>query len=218
MRRAVATSTSAKAASIAIPNRYGPCRETKPFGRPSVPGDYVYQTPELLGSERNGPDLSNIGARQPSSVWQYIHLYQPRAVVPQSIMPAFPWLFQVQDKQPAGELRVPLPPEIAPPNGVVVPTEDGKALVAYLLSLKQPKIEQPGAVAAKAPPGAAGGTPAFDTTEGEKLYAANCAACHGADGKGIPGAFPLSPAIPSLTLPILTATSASCCMALRVRK
>ncbi|MCE7903340.1 MAG: hypothetical protein DYH20_12035 [Gammaproteobacteria bacterium PRO9] len=59
----------------------------KVFGRPSAPGDFAYQTPELLGSERTGPDLTNIGARQPSDVWQYIHLYDPRAVVPQSIMP-----------------------------------------------------------------------------------------------------------------------------------
>ncbi len=79
------------------------------FGRPSAPGDFAYQTPELLGSERNGPDLTNVGARQSSSVWQYIHLYQPRAVVPQSIMPAFPWLFRAVDKAPAGEQPVPLP-------------------------------------------------------------------------------------------------------------
>jgi cytochrome c oxidase cbb3-type subunit 2 len=160
------------------------------FGRPSVPGDYAYQTPELLGSERNGPDLSNVGARQPSSVWQYIHLYQPRAVVPQSIMPAFPWLFQVVDKAPAGQSLVPLPPDFAPAHGVVVPAEDGKALVAYLLSLKQAPIGQPGVAGAKAPAGIPRGAPAFDTGEGEKLYAANCAACHGADGKGVPGAFP----------------------------
>jgi cytochrome c oxidase cbb3-type subunit 2 len=66
------------------------------FGRPSAPGDFTYQTPELLGSERTGPDLTNVGARQASTVWQYIHLYNPRAVVPQSIMPAFEWLFEVE--------------------------------------------------------------------------------------------------------------------------
>ena len=51
-----------------------PLAEDKVFGRPSAAGDFKYQTPELLGSERTGPDLTNIGVRQPSSVWQYIHL------------------------------------------------------------------------------------------------------------------------------------------------
>ena len=82
-----------------------PLSADKPFGRPSAPGDYAYQTTESLGSERNGPDLSNIGTRQSSSIWQYIHLYEPRAVVPQSIMPAFPWLFGVVDKLPPERKR-----------------------------------------------------------------------------------------------------------------
>ena len=75
-----------------------PLAQDKVFGRPSAAGDFAYQTPELLGSERTGPDLTNIGARQPNAVWQYIHLYNPRAVVPQSIMPSFSWLFDVVDK------------------------------------------------------------------------------------------------------------------------
>lgn len=164
-----------------------PLSGDKPFGRPSAPGDYAYQTPELLGSERNGPDLSNIGKRQSSSVWQYIHLYEPRAVVPQSIMPAFPWLFRIVDKVPAGEKPVPLPPQFAP-GGAVIPSDDGKALVAYLLSLKQPVLTstQPGAP----PLSSAGGTPGFDATKGATLFADNCAACHGAEGKGVPGTFP----------------------------
>ena len=120
-----------------------PLSGDKSFGRPSAPGDYAYQTTELLGSERNGPDLSNIGTRQSSSIWQYIHLYEPRAVVPQSIMPAFPWLFRVVDKLPPGEKAVPLPPQFAP-GGAVIPSDDGKALVAYLLSLKQPTLAQAG--------------------------------------------------------------------------
>jgi cytochrome c oxidase cbb3-type subunit 2 len=47
-----------------------PLPQDKVFGRPSAPGDFAYQTPELLGSERTGPDLSNVGARQASDVWQ----------------------------------------------------------------------------------------------------------------------------------------------------
>lgn len=163
------------------------------FGRPSAPGDYAYQTPELLGSERNGPDLTNVGVRQSSSVWQFIHLYEPRAVVPQSIMPAFPWLFRVVDKAPGGEQAVPLPPTVAPRHGVVIPSADGKALVAYLLSLKQPPIPQAqtsGGASSAAIPSAAGGAPGFDAADGAQLFATHCAVCHGAEGKGVPGAFP----------------------------
>jgi cytochrome c oxidase cbb3-type subunit II len=164
----------------------------KVFGRPSTRGDYAYQTPELLGSERTGPDLINIGARQPSEVWQYIHLYQPRAVVPQSIMPSFPWLFEVVDRAPDGVTPVALPKEYAPANGVVVPGPQAKALVAYLLSLKQAPL--PGAAEEQAAPAsstqaqpAAGGA---DKAQGQQLYVANCAACHQASGEGLPGAFP----------------------------
>jgi mono/diheme cytochrome c family protein len=164
-----------------------PLSEDKPFGRPSAPGDYAYQTPELLGSERNGPDLSNIGKRQSSSVWQYIHLYEPRAVVPQSIMPAFPWLFRVVEQEPPGEKAVPLPPSFAP-KGVVIPSDEGKALVAYLLSLKQPVLAQPHA--GTPPSGRSGGTPGFDAARGASLFADNCAPCHGAEAKGVPGIFP----------------------------
>jgi len=115
-----------------------PLDEDKVFGRPSAASDFKYQTPELLGSERTGPDLTNIGVRQPSSVWQYIHLYEPRAVVPESIMPSFAWLFEVVDQAPAGVSPVPLPRAYAPAHGVVVPTRDAQALIAYLAALKQP--------------------------------------------------------------------------------
>jgi cytochrome c oxidase cbb3-type subunit 2 len=109
-----------------------PLPQDKIFGRPSAPGDFAYQTPELLGSERTGPDLTNIGVRQSSTVWQYLHLYNPRAVVPQSIMPAFGWLFQIDDKPPPDTAPLPLPGRYAPAHGVVVPTHKAEALVAYL--------------------------------------------------------------------------------------
>jgi mono/diheme cytochrome c family protein len=108
-------------------------------------------------------------------------------VVPQSIMPAFPWLFQIVNKVPAGEKPVPLPPQFAP-GGSVIPSDDGKALVAYLLSLKQPVLAptQPGAP----PSGPLGGAPGFDASKGAALFGDNCASCHGAEGKGVPGTFP----------------------------
>ena len=163
------------------------------FGRPSAPGDFAYQTPELLGSERTGPDLTNIGARQSSQIWQYIHLYEPRAVVPQSIMPAFPWLFQIVATAPAGTMSLPIPKSYAPLNGVVIPTDGARALVAYLLALKQAPL--PTAHAAEAPAGPAAAAPpptasAFNAADGATLYAAHCASCHGAEGAGVTGVFP----------------------------
>jgi cytochrome c oxidase cbb3-type subunit 2 len=95
----------------------------------------------ILGSERTGPDLSNVGARQASEVWQYLHLYNPRSVVEGSVMPAFPWLFEVKAAAGPDELVVPLPPGHAPATGVVVPNARGRALVAYLLSRHQVPIQ-----------------------------------------------------------------------------
>ncbi|MDE2224078.1 MAG: cbb3-type cytochrome c oxidase subunit II, partial [Xanthomonadaceae bacterium] len=117
-----------------------PIPEDKVFGRPSAPGDFAYATPEMLGSERTGPDLTNVGNTKPSDVWQYIHLYDPRAVEPHSIMPNFKFLFQVVGEVPEGETAVPVPAAFAPQHGYVIPTQKAKALVAYLLSLKQQPI------------------------------------------------------------------------------
>jgi cytochrome c oxidase cbb3-type subunit II len=178
-----------------------PLDEDKVFGRPSAASDFTYQTPELLGSERTGPDLTNIGVRQPSSVWQYIHLYEPRAVVPESIMPSFAWLFEVVDQAPAGVTPVPLPPAYAPGHGVVVPTLEAQALIAYLAALKQPPwAGGEGAMAgtasaapaenSTAPVGAAAPAGGYDVAKGASLYTANCSACHQANGEGLPGAFP----------------------------
>ncbi len=114
-----------------------PLAQDRVFGRPSTGGDYAYDTPELLGDHRNGPDLTNIGARQPSDVWQEIHLYEPRALVAGSIMPAYKWLFVVKRKAAPGDIVVPVPAEYAPAGSVVVAGPDARALVAYLKELKQ---------------------------------------------------------------------------------
>ena len=111
------------------------------WGRASVPGDYVYDKPHLLGSMRTGPDLLNIGARQPSKDWHLGHLYQPRAYVPDSIMPSYPYLFVVKDAREAqqeGEQPLTLPPGYGPLLGqVVVPTPQAQDLVRYLQSLNR---------------------------------------------------------------------------------
>jgi cytochrome c oxidase cbb3-type subunit II len=120
-----------------------PLAQDHVWGRASVAGDYAYSTPQLLGTERTGPDLSNIGMRQPSDVWHSIHLYEPRALVAGSIMPAYPWLFVLKDKADPGDVVVAVPPAFAPPGKVVVATSDEQDLVAYLISLKQAALASP---------------------------------------------------------------------------
>ena len=65
--------------------------ETERYGHYSVAGEYVYDHPFQWGSKRTGPDLHRVGGRY-SDQWHRIHLLNPRDVVPESNMPAFPWL------------------------------------------------------------------------------------------------------------------------------
>lgn len=69
--------------------------ETERYGHYSVAGESVYERPFLWGSKRTGPDLARVGGRY-SDAWQRAHLYDPRSVVPESNMPAFPWLFDTK--------------------------------------------------------------------------------------------------------------------------
>jgi len=65
--------------------------ETERYGHYSVAGESVYDHPFQFGSKRTGPDLARVGARY-SDEWHRIHLNNPRDVVPESNMPAYPWL------------------------------------------------------------------------------------------------------------------------------
>lgn len=67
--------------------------ETERYGHYSVAGESVYDHPFQWGSKRTGPDLARVGARY-SDEWHRIHLNNPRDVVPESNMPAYPWLSQ----------------------------------------------------------------------------------------------------------------------------
>ncbi|MEZ4377202.1 MAG: cbb3-type cytochrome c oxidase subunit II [Gemmatimonadales bacterium] len=164
-------------------------QDTLRYGRASVAADFARiapmdqwrGAPRVLGSERTGPDLTSIGTRQPSEVWHYIHLYQPRAVVAASIMPAYPWLFEHKAAAGPGDVVVPLPPEVAPSSGVVVARPAAQALVAYLLSRQQAPLAQTGK-AATPPPTA--------DNHGAIVYDTRCSSCHQPAGQGLPGAFP----------------------------
>ena len=70
--------------------------ETERYGHYSVAGEFVYDRPFQWGSKRTGPDLARVGGRY-SDEWHRVHLNNPRDVVPESIMPGYPWL----EKTPA---------------------------------------------------------------------------------------------------------------------
>jgi cytochrome c oxidase cbb3-type subunit 2 len=117
--------------------------ETERYGHYSVSGESVYEHPFLWGSKRTGPDLARVGARY-SDDWQRVHLINPRDVVPESNMPAFPWLADnvVYAGGTAGKMRalravgVPYSDEdIAGAEAGVSGKTEMEALVAYLQQL-----------------------------------------------------------------------------------
>lgn len=117
--------------------------ETLRYGHYSVAGEFVYDRPFQWGSKRTGPDLQRVGGKY-SDEWHRLHLLNPRDLVPESNMPAYPWL-----------ATTPLEPQEMPPKlralqrvGVPYTTQDvegsaeavqGKteldALIAYLQGL-----------------------------------------------------------------------------------
>jgi len=117
--------------------------ETERYGHYSVAGEFVYDHPFQWGSKRTGPDLARVGARY-SDEWHRAHLDNPRDVVPESNMPAYPWLGQTplapEDIQPKmralRRLGVPYTDEqIAKAPDDVKGKNEQDAVVAYLQNL-----------------------------------------------------------------------------------
>ncbi len=110
--------------------------------RPSVARDYLRDAISFLGIMRIGPDLSNVGTRLSDPLWHYQHLYEPACLVTGSTMPSYRYLFQLQkiQGQRSAEAVTLVGPHVPQEGYEVVPTEDAKNLVAYLLSLKQDYI------------------------------------------------------------------------------
>ncbi|MFA7096398.1 MAG: cytochrome-c oxidase, cbb3-type subunit II [Gammaproteobacteria bacterium] len=117
--------------------------ETERYGHYSVAGEFVYDHPFQWGSKRTGPDLARVGGRY-SDDWHRAHLINPRDVVPESVMPAYPWL---DENKLTGELTakkmramralgVPYTDEeIANAAAQVAGKTELDALVAYLQGL-----------------------------------------------------------------------------------
>ena len=130
--------------------------------------DYIYEMPPVLGASRLGPDLANVGSptwrNEPEAdpvkpakrdaAWQLAHLYQPRLVVKESIMPSYTHLFfknKISGSPSPDALQ--LSKEIAPEDGFeILPSPDAKALVAYLASLDRSfPLKEAGPSTASAP-------------------------------------------------------------------
>lgn len=120
--------------------------ETERYGHYSVAGEYVYDHPFQWGSKRTGPDLHRVGGRY-SDEWQRAHLRNPRDVVPESNMPAFPWLEKTKASDTVGAdidakmralTKVGVPyteEEIAGAKKAVEGKTEEDVLVAYLQGL-----------------------------------------------------------------------------------
>jgi cytochrome c oxidase cbb3-type subunit 2 len=114
--------------------------EVERYGHYSVAGEFVYDHPFQWGSKRTGPDLHRVGGRY-SDEWHRLHLLDPRSVVPESNMPAYPWLFRtganaedIEAKMRAlRSVGVPYPDaEIAGAKAVLKDKTEMDALIAYL--------------------------------------------------------------------------------------
>jgi cytochrome c oxidase cbb3-type subunit II len=117
--------------------------EVERYGHYSVAGESVYEHPFLWGSKRTGPDLARVGGRY-SNDWHKVHLFNPRIVVPESIMPAYPHLYdnKLDGKHTADKMRalakvgVPYTEEdFAGAKEAVQGVAEMDALVAYLQNL-----------------------------------------------------------------------------------
>jgi cytochrome c oxidase cbb3-type subunit 2 len=180
--------------------------------RPSIAADYAdihrqdlwRNTATLMGTERTGPDLTDVGNRQGNLAWNLVHLFNPRIVVKESIMPSYEWMFEMKEQPDSADVIVNVPPQFLNGKpGKVVASRDALDLVAYLQSLKQTPLpdgtpspdflykrnKQQAASAANnaAGPGEPKQAPELD---GAALYATHCQSCHQENGEGLAGAFP----------------------------
>ena len=145
--------------------------ETLRWGPVSQTGEYAYDRPHLFSTRRIGPDLTRVG-RKYEDGWHVAHHWEPRNVVPDSIMPRFPWLFQ-----PA---KGDAPPQL---------NEDGKALVAYIQRLGTSIGDWREDFAPTRISAGMALNPSPEMKDemlafGKSVYERRCIGCHGAKGDG----------------------------------
>jgi len=141
------------------------------FGRPTEAWETQNAFPQMWGTRRIGPDLARETGKR-SNDWQLVHLYNPRYIVPDSMMPSYPWFFH------------------GDPNA---PTQDALDIVAYLNTLGRPAAQtQPQVKPAVFLPLALPNGP--DVGDGRQVFLKNCSGCHGVNAAGqSPGGRALRP-------------------------
>lgn len=131
------------------------------FGMPTQAWETQQQYPQMWGTRRVGPDLAR-EAEKRSADWQLVHLYDPRYIVPDSVMPSYPWLFAGSPDQP---------------------TQDARDLVAFLNTLGRAEAELIPAQS-KATYVLPVAAPGDDIQEGRQVFLSNCSGCHGEQANG----------------------------------
>lgn len=157
------------------------------MGPVSEAGNYVYDNPLILGSERTGPDLSYLG-RKRSEAWEIAHLKNPREFSPMSIMPSFDFLPD-EDLKAIAVYLFALGDRVAAENMITPPVEYAN---------QTDPIVYPQIIPAAAPPASAATAPASgpppqgwdswnaaELQAGKEIYVQHCLTCHGAAGNGL---------------------------------
>ncbi len=181
--------------------------DVRRFGPPSQAWESASDAPQMWGTRRIGPDLAREGGRK-SHDWQLAHLWNPRHIVPDSIMPGYPWLFDGSPTQPRAEAidlvsyiqslgrdaRLAGLASPAPPAGQ---NPDEERRNGMFCDCAIPRT--PGAAPHWEAPLALGEAERF-ARRGALVFAHNCAGCHGSKGLADgPAAVALTPAPRDLT-------------------
>jgi len=184
--------------------------------RPSVPRDYIFHEEVNIGNTRVGPDLANVGQRGYSDEWLHTHLFQPQIVVPDSICPPSPFLYQTVSTKTSSAIEVKEFSNEANSAIFIVPTLRAKRVISYLNSLKQdyelPEMSfideeddqlseesKPADESAEAKEEISSKLPVWlanQISAGKEVYmkvgpgGGMCFTCHQPTGLGLPGQFP----------------------------
>lgn len=177
--------------------------------RPSVPRDYILQDEVLLGHNRVGPDLTNVGLRDYSSEWLHKHLFMPNSIVEGSICQPSPFLYETIDEPTGDSIETSINGEVTH----IKPSIRANRVVAYLQALKQdyelPEIafsekteEESSEVVESVVSASDENVTSFPTwltaqmASGKEIYmkaapgGGLCFTCHQPNGLGITGQFP----------------------------